>query len=308
MLRQVRQTVVKTLWGKYRDTSAQIRLIETGLQKKGVEYLILDHFAIIDLPGPHTGIRYLSELFSAIGYTVRGQDYLADKQNDFLWMAESDSAHSAAREVLPQVVVADFRLDELPPEVSNIIQKYASHAQALPDTEIRQLASRASLDDPQAAKQLGNRVIHYLTGRDWPLPTRKEFYTVQEYNELLAWVLIFGRRPNHFTLSIHLLDHFANLADFHQFVENDLQLTLNRDGGMIKGGPLVGIAQGSTTGIKQRITLAEGDIELPIGFVEFVWRYPRGPSCQRPVLWDDFFTGFIAQHADRVIESLYVHG
>jgi hypothetical protein len=138
----------------------------------------------------------------------------------------------------------------------------------------------------------------------------KEFTAVHEFNELLGWVLIFGRKPNHFTLSIHLLDYFENLNDFIQFITDEVKLTLNKEGGLIKGGKTVGIAQGSTQGQSLTVSLLDGNITIPTGFVEFVWRYPHAslPSNpHKPRLWRDYFTGFVAQHADHVIESLYVY-
>lgn len=310
MRKQLRQIIINTLWHKYRCASLQIRAIEKCLAQKSVPPFVLDHFAIIDLPGPNTGISQLSQLFSIMGYIAQGNDYLPDKQNDFMWLAESDSFNSPVLDVLPQVVVADFRLNELPTEVKKIIEKYSHQAPPPPLAAIQKLAEKVadkvSMYDADAANQLTSMIIHYLKGRDWPLPTVKEFNTVQEFNELLAWVLVFGRRPNHFTLSVHLLNHFANLDDFHRFIEEEVQLSLNHDGGTVKGGKAVGIAQGSTTGVPQTIKLSDGDVQLPTDFIEFVWRYPRDPSCPNPHLWNDFFTGFVAQHADHVIESLYV--
>lgn len=305
MTEQLRKNIIQQLWKKYRDTSPDMLRIEAALRQKGINHLVLDHFAIIDLPGPKTGIPHLSPLFAALGYCEQGRDYLADKQNDFLWMAESSSMKLPAATALPQVVVADFRLDAMPVEIRRIIEKYSHQAQALPIEAIRDLLTRASQGDIQAATQCTNIILRYLEGRDWPLPSLHEFHTVKEFNELLSWVLIFGRRPNHFTLSVHLLDQFKNLADFHDFVANDAQLQLNHEGGVLKGGIASGIAQGSTIGISQKVKLADGEIEVPTGFVEFVWRYPGKAECLHPVQWNDYFTGFIAQHADRVIESLY---
>lgn len=306
MLKHFRKNIVQTLWGKYRDASPQIKLIETGLKQRNIHSLILDHFAIIDLPGPHTGIPQLSHIFSAIGYQEEGRDYLHDKQNDFLWMAESDSRDLAALDALPQVVVADFRLDELPFEIKKIIEKYSRLAPPFPLNNIKTLTQGLARGDTLAAKNLQEGIIQYLVGRDWPLPKVNEFYTVREFNELLAWVLVFGRRPNHFTLSIHLLNHFADLEAFHVFIEEEAKLELNRDGGIIKGGKKSGIAQGSTIGISETVSLSDGKIEIPSEFVEFVWRYPLDPSSQQALLWKDYFTGFIAQHANHVIESLYL--
>lgn len=305
MLKQIQQMIIQKLWEIYRAASSDVRAIEIALKKKGIRHNILDHFAVIDLPGPHTGISQLSRVFSLIGYSERGKSYLADKQNDFLWMAETHCMQLPALNVLPQVVVADFRLDEMPFEVRTIIQKYSAQATPFPFQHVQTLSQRVASGDTQAATSCLETILKYFSGRDWPLPSKKEFYTVQNFNELLAWVLVFGRRPNHFTLSIHLLEYFTSLSDFLYFIENELSLSLNREGGAIKGGESVGIAQGSTTGTLQNVILSDGEIQLPTGFIEFVWRYPHHLSNKKPILWDDYFTGFIPQHADLVIESLY---
>lgn len=305
MLPSLRHTIIKHLWTTHRATSREIKQIEAGLKQKHTAPLVLDHFAIIDLPGPKTGIPQLSQIFSLLGYEVRGQDYLADKQNDFLWLAESGSDEQYARDVLPQVVVADFRIDELPIEIRKIITHYADYAPTFPLSTLKQQIADLQAGKSEAATHALSLLAQYFSGRDWPLPTCKEFSLVREFNELLAWVLVFGRRPNHFTLSIHHLNAFVDLTDFHRFIEDELQLTLNREGGLIKGGKSAGIAQSSTLGITQNILLADGEIAIPTQFVEFVWRYPLKADSQ-PLLWKDFFTGFIASHADHVIESLYV--
>jgi hypothetical protein len=309
MQKLFRKNLIQHLWETYKNSSAQIKKIEASLKQKGISKLALDHFAIIDLPGPNTGISHLKQFFSAIGYVEQGKDYLAAKQNDFLWMTEKESADLPALDVLPQVVVADFRLDALPSEVKKIIEKYAKLAPSSPQPEFQLLIDRMIAGDQVASASLFSLLSQYLAGRDWPLPTLKEFNTVHEFNELLAWVLIFGRKPNHFTLSVHLLDHFENLNDFIQFITDEVKLKLNKEGGIIKGGQTIGIAQGSTVGLHQTVTLLDGNVEIPTGFVEFVWRYPLVSQClskQKPMLWRDYFTGFVAQHANHVIESLYV--
>lgn len=305
MLKQVRQNIIAQLWERYRDDNPHMQLILTALKKKGITCPALDHFAVIDLPSVNTGISELKRIFSILGYIERGKDYLPSKQNDFLWMAEDGCQYHPAADALPQVVVADFRLEELPLEVKDIIEKYANQTKPSPQKRIEQLAEKVQRGDTDAAHELTTLVVDYFTGADWPLPTVKEFHTVQLFNELIAWVLVFGRRPNHFTISTHLLSLFDNIADFHDFIENDLHLPLNLEGGKIKGGPASGIAQGSTKGIRQTIQLSDGVAELPNGFVEFVWRFPRETSCSNPKNWGDYFTDFIPQHANKVIESLY---
>lgn len=306
MLKQLRQNIMQNLWETYSKSSLDMQCIDIALKQKGLHRIILDHFAIIDLPGPNTGISHLREIFSSLGYIERGKDYLASKQNDFLWMAEINCDEFPIFEVLPQVVVADFRLEEMPTEISRIIQCYAKQAPPSPINEIRKLIQRIELGETAAITACTKLISNYFTGRDWALPTLNEFSTVREFNELLAWVLVFGRRPNHFTLSIHLLDYFKDLSDFHRFIETTVGLPLHQEGGVLKGGKSIGIAQGSTSGIPQTIQLMDGNIEIPTGFIEFVWRYPAHASQQHPKRWGDYFTGFIAQHAERVIESLYL--
>lgn len=302
MLKTIRQQIISTLWQDYRKSNHHMQRIEHSLREKNIRLPLLDHLAVIDLPGPHTGISDLSRIFTALGFEFRGSDYLPEKQNDFAWLAESDSIGSPVQEVLPQIVVADFRLEEMPTAVRDIIYKFSSQAQPSPAEKIEELAQRAANNDARAAQELIESVNKYLSGREWPLPTVSEFETVRAFNELIAWVLVFGRKPNHFTLSIHLLSEFNNLASFHHFIENEVGLPLNQDGGAIKGSKMTGIEQGSTAGTPEKIILADGSVELPLGFVEFVWRFHNN---QHPQLWNDYFTGFVANHANRVIQSLY---
>lgn len=305
MLKQVRQKIVQNLWETYSANSWQIQHIANKLKHRGADELTLDHFAIIDLPGPHSGIPRLQQIFSKLGFSAEGKDYLAEKQNDFMWLTEEDSRSQLATDVLPQVVIADFRLEEMPPEIRQIIEKYSHQTCSKIVDKILYLIEQVLSGNSLAESQLISTACQYFAGRDWPLPTLQEFRSVQQFNELLAWVLVFGRRPNHFTVSVHLLNSFANLEEFHRYMSEEAGLVLNQEGGLIKGGPHVGIAQGSTVGDLQKIALADAEIDLPDYFVEFVWRFPAHADIMQPVMWGDYFTGFIAQHADRVIESLY---
>ena len=308
MLKQLRQRFVNQLWNEYYSNSMQIQRIDLGLKQLGVNTLLLDHLAVIDLPGPHTGIPVLSKVFTALGFISQGSDYLASKQNDFTWMCEANCFDEPAIDVLPQIVIADFRLDELPPAIRNIILKYSQQVHAARYQQIEKLILDLNVSQNQSqTTALISYLMQYFSGRDWPLPTKKEFETVHEFNELLAWVLVFGRRPNHFSLSIHLLNHFANLSQFNLFIEKNLNLSLNDEGGVIKGKQEIGIAQSSTFGIEKNISLADGNVNLRTEFVEFVWRYPLNSSNlnSNKMRWKDFFTGFVGQNANYVIESLY---
>ncbi|OGT54879.1 MAG: hypothetical protein A3F43_00515 [Gammaproteobacteria bacterium RIFCSPHIGHO2_12_FULL_42_10] len=302
MLQQIRRHILDMLWQYYCQSTPSMQRILSHLAETESQPIVLDHVALIDLPGPATGIHSLRELFSLIGFREQGTGYLPDKQNDFLWMVEEAAHTKPVKSVLPQIVVADFRLEDMPKPIRTIIQKYASHATPIPFGAVKHAIKQAALGDKQA---LMTHFNCYLLERRWPLPSRFEWEVVNEYNQLLAWVLIYGCRPNHFAISIHHLTSFSDLNHFHQFIEAKHNIALSEEGGKIKGGSAHGIAQSSTAGIPQHVALEDGDIMLTTGFAEFVWRYPH-QTLANPLQWGDYFTGFVATQANHVIESLYV--
>lgn len=306
ILHTLRKKIVQSLWQRYLHDTTQMQLVHSHFIKQGLT-LHLDHFALIDLPGPHSGIPIMEKIFALLGFHFRGQGYLPEKQNDFHWLAEDNIATLAPEEALPQIVIADFRLEEMPANIRHIITQYAEQATPFPFAETETLLNQAMSEvtterTTEATTQLHQIFTHYLAGRNWPLPTITEFKTVQQYNELLAWVLVFGRQPNHFTISTHLLTHYKNLDDFLTLIREELHLELNSEGGIIKGTKAQGLEQASTTGVRQTIALQDGAVSLPNGFIEFIWRFAQR---QPAICCDDYFTGFIAANANRVIESLY---
>lgn len=303
LLKKTRQAFTQHLWQHYKQKVTAFKIIETALQKQGNTHIVLDHFALIDLPSPHSGIPYLSQLFSALGYRVQGLDYLPDKQNDFLWLVENDAIDQLAKKTLPQVVVADFRLDALPVEIKKVIEKYTQQMTSSPLKDIQCLSAKTYLGDEQAAAQLLSVLTDSFSKRAWSLPTLADFKTVHAFNELLAWVLLFGPIPNHFTIAAHLLAGFDDMPAFMRFIEMDLGLPLNTEGGVIKGNAAMGIEQGSTMGLPMTVQLADGSLELPGLFIEFVWRHALDKN-KVPSYWRDYYSGFIAQNANKVIESL----
>lgn len=304
MLNRVKNTVFSHLWENYRSHLVEIDIIQNYIQKYFQEKLIQDHFAIIDLPGPYTGMDTLTCLFSYLGYKVRGQDYLAEKQNNFRWLSEEISDHSLASDVSPQIVVADFRREELSSQILKIIDYYVSFTQALNIDQLEFLYQRTLGQDKSAAAELCSFILNYLQTRDWPLPTVKEFEIVKNQNELLAWTLVMGRQVNHFAWSIHLSKGFSQLNLFNEFLSSTLNISLNKKGGLIKGDISRGIEQSSTQSAIKSIKLADGMVDLSDRFIEFVWRHPKKDGKNK--LWHDYFTGFVADNADRVVESLFL--
>ncbi len=303
LLKQVRIDLNELLWRHYKTQSPHARLLEAELIQRG-ETAALDHYAIITAPSIYCSMESLAEIFTSIGYCLQGRDYLPEKQNDFLWMTEEDAFGNNAHNVLPQVVLADFRLHELPESTQTILKKYMHHGDPNAIEAIKKLAMQAKHGDAEAAAKLTTTLATYLTQRDWPLPSKEDLLKISESNELLAWTLLFGRCPNHFTISVHLLKGFKSLESFNQFITNDLKLPLNSTGGVIKGNKSMGIEQSSTLGAKITTQTIDELIEIANSFIEFVWRFPQNEN-PKATQWNDYFTGFIANNANKVIESLY---
>lgn len=303
-LNQVRLKLIEHLWEGYKNEVPHARIISDHLQKHFIKKIPQDHFAIIDLPSEYSGIEPLKKIFEVLGFRERGRDYLPLKQNAFLWMAETESTERTIEEALPQVVLADFRMDELPLSIQNIISKYSIQIKPSPLKEIEILAKKIQEGSLESFHHLVQLLKEYLNKREWSLPTVADFEAVNEVNELLAWTLVFGRMPNHFTFQIHRIAPFVSLSEFNQYIMNNLHIKLNCSEGVIKGSEQAGLEQSSTLGEMIEVTLADGVVSIPNRFVEFIWRYPIQPN-QKPQYWKDYFNDFVATHANGVIESLY---
>ncbi|MFZ0218816.1 MAG: DUF1338 domain-containing protein [Candidatus Aquirickettsiella sp.] len=304
MLNRVKKYVFSQLWETYSTHITELPIIQNHMLKHFQEELILDHFALIDLPGPYTGMDTLTRLFSYLGYRIRGQGYLAEKQNNFRWLCEEIHPDILAVEVSPQIVVADFRREGLAPKVLKIIDYYAGFAEPLDSEPLKFLHCCTLQHDEDAARELSRFILHYLQSRHWPLPTVEDYEIVKNHNELLAWALVMGPQVNHFAWAMHLSKSFSQLKSVNEFLSATLNIPLNNKGGLIKGNIDIGIEQSATQPAIKSIKLADGVIELPDRFIEFIWRHPKKTGENK--LWHDYFTGFVADNANRVVESLYL--
>ncbi len=299
-LSNIRQIIINHLWQTYLDKVLAAQQICALFNEK----LILDHFAIIDLPGPHSGIPLLKQIFTSIGFIEAGSGYLPDKQNDFIWLREENCENKIAQEVLPQIVIADFRLHELPQSVRNVIAKYIQPISPLPLLEIKELVAAVENGDISAQPILMNTILNQFNCQKWPMPTLRDYQTIKEANELMAWVLVFGRQPNHFGLLIHHLSQFNNLKAFDDYLKVKLNMQFNSRENEIKGSPELGIEQSSTADHLIQVKLEDGVLEIPSPFVEFVWRFPKDAK-NKAFYWKDYYTDFYAPNANRVIESIF---
>jgi hypothetical protein len=284
------------LWDKYTNSVPYYRQIFADRQ------LVLDHLAIIDLPTQRSGIPHLKKIFSALGMNQRGAGYLPDKKNDFVWVTEDGIEGTDVRKALLQPVLADFRVDELSNSTRKILSKYLNKGETFDYHSYSQLVNSAFKGNSEDRKKLFFITIEELNSKPWGSPTSKDYFAVKEENPLIAWVLLNGRKVNHFGVSIHLKPDYKSLREFNQRISHSNFAKLNNFAGEIKGSKDCGIEQSSTLGHEIEVECADDKIKVCDCFMEFVWRFP---VKEKPQVWEDYFTGFIPKNADNVIKSIY---
>jgi hypothetical protein len=295
----VRKQINQVLWQKYIREYTHIAKIVKFL---GKENLIIDHFAIIGLfPGESHGIPLLNQVFSALGYTPSGRDYLEEKQNEFMWLTPVEAENQKMRETSPQIVIADFNPVDIAPDVQQIILKYMEKMPSFPFRFFHNLCGKVYREDEHAAQTLIQLISFFLEKQTTAMPTFEEYTLVKEHNELLAWALVFGRQVNHFGINVEFLNHYNNLSEFNTTLTQTLGIPFNQKEGLIKGDAMTAIAQSSTEGELVEMQLSDKKIHVQGPFMEFVWRASQGTEKN----WKDYFTGFIGQQATKVVESVY---
>jgi hypothetical protein len=292
MLYDIQKLLTQKLWDGYLKNVPKLSKIFGDLNP------VLDHYAIIDLSSKHSGISHLTKIFELLGFIKRGEGYLPDKQNDFIWLTAHKTIENKPELALPQVVLADFRNDEFTIKTRMIVEKYTKYEENFLNTNVLE-----PLLKPRCEEIIVDKVARYLNIRPWPQPTLKEYMQVKEENPLLAWVLLFGRKVNHFGIGVYAMEKYNNLEEFNKYISTLPEIHLNHEGGAIKGHPSLGIEQSSTLGESILINFDGKLVEVNDSFMEFVWRHPIKSS---PIIMEDYYLDFIPANANKVVESLYI--
>jgi hypothetical protein len=296
MLQHIHKILFNQLWKGFAPCIPNLAAI---LLKKQPT---LDHFAIIDLPSEVSGIPVLRKIFGYIGYTQSGYDYLPDKINDFIWLAPANNKQAKAVEAMPQIICADFRLELLSEEAQKILKKYTSQIKPFDFEKFNEICSLAKLGQEQYVTATTDMILEYIHNLPWQLPTAEDYHKINAENQLIAWVLLFGRKINHFGIGVHLLDEFPNLKEYNDYLKQNKLVELNDSSAEIKGSKHLGIEQSSSIGRPIKVKLADGVVTANDSFIEFVWRHPQKVN---PIMWSDYYTDFLAQNATNVVESLF---
>ncbi len=186
--------------------------------------------------------------------------------------------------------------------VRNIVEKYAAFTKPIDKAKFDYYEEQIDKENDALSDDITRFLYGHLICKAWPAITLDEYNDVFKENELIAWVLAFGRVIDHFEVSVYLIDKFKSLAEFNENIIQENIVKLNSVPAIIKGGEHCGIAQSSTHGLPVKIKLHDAEVSTHNSFLEFVWRYSK---VKVPKLAGDFYLDFIPQNANYVIESLY---
>lgn len=292
MIHHLQQSLINKLWVQY------IKEMPWHSALPHSSTPLLDHLAIIDLNSEYSGISYLQSIFETCGFEAVGSGYLPDKINDFIWMRSPETLDSLPNCAMPQIVLADFRMDLLSTKNRNLVRRCAKYYEPFSMQPIMNALSKEAQDLERHVEMLSQ----HMNQRFWPLPTYKEYMDLKEENELMSWVILFGRAVNHFGVGVYTLNEWNNLTEFNSYAKMAHSISLNDAGGEIKGSVSLGIEQSSTIGQNHKFDLEGGSVIVVGSFMEFVWRHSK---VEKPKRFGEYYTGFIASNANKVIESVY---
>ena len=233
----------------------------------------------------------------------RGSGYIPERVNDFTWVCYEHNDTLPLDDALPQIVLADFRIDKLSDESRNVINQLLIDVE--PNREALQEVEsilKADAHNMEQCKKCADIIYKELFEKMiWRTPTIEQYKTVERENPLIAWVLAWGRTVNHYGISLHAPS--SNFESFEEFmVDAQKERTkFNDDDGIVKGSKELGIEQAATMISMKELQLADGVISISEPFTEFIWRYSKKKS---PRLWGDFYNDFIPQNANQIIKSV----
>ena len=250
--------IFDVLWQDYQSICPQAAQVADLLARRG-DKMINDHIALRTIDHADCGIECIAEQFLKIGYNWAPEVYtFKEKHLRARYLLANDPT-------MPRVFISALCLDQLDVTVASLLRPLL-------------IAHPPQLDQP---------------GRPW-LCKHDDYQALLAHSEYAAWLLAFGWRANHFTVSVNHLAHFPHIDDLVAELQT-AGFAMNLSGGLIKGSVEQGLRQASTLAPRVTVQMDDGDHELPACYVEFAERYPLDTGA--------LYQGFIAASADKIFES-----
>lgn len=326
----VARNVVSRLWAQYRAAVPDARRVEDALRARG-ETWNEDHLALRTLPGAHCGAHVLEKAFALLGYERRDSFRFEDKQLSAFWMSPPLAPGARSAQVLPKVFISELIPDAFSGPFREVIRRAVDQVVGDPIDALARLAQQVRTGDASGAgaqreegvrdggreggpesgraRELEDGLVALLSnGPAWARPMSSDYEVLRKESEYAAWTLAFGSRPNHFTVSVHLMSSFASLEDFNSYVISALNIPMNTSGGgLIKGTKAVRLEQSATLAAEATVAFQDKAARLPYAFIEFAFRHPREGRAHDGA-WDSYYQGFEVKNADKIFESTDVRG
>ena len=195
------------LWSDYVAINPQARQIHGILRARG-ETVVNDHIALRTFSGPHTGLEVLARAFVEFGYQAAAEYEFPRKKLRARHYLHPDPTR-------PKIFISELVL---------------GRTSAVLRGEVEGLLRGI---EPRAA-ELGARWDMAASGRPWPAPSRALYRRLLAESEYAAWLVAFGLRANHFTVSVNALETVDSLQELNTLVR-DAGIPLSQAGGEIKG-------------------------------------------------------------------------
>jgi hypothetical protein len=251
------------LWADYVTLSPQAKTIHDAFSQHNSQ-LINDHVAFRTFDIPSIDISSLEQHLLEFGYQVLDNYHFPDKHL-------SACAYIHPKPENAKIFLSQLHIDQLSEENQQVI----SH----------KLSTRAPLPDDASI---------FYSGRSWSLPDWEEYKKLRAESEYAAWLLTLGFHANHFTLDMNALDTHNNWQALLSFIE-ELGITMNRQGGLIKGNPNLYLEQASTLADEIQLEFDQGLKPVKTCFYEFAKRYKQENG--------QFYQGFVTDNANQIFSS-----
>lgn len=249
------------LWQSYREITPQVTAVHALLAERG-ENIVNDHVALRTFGLPPIDRLAMAKPFLERGFQPRDVYHFSEKHLHAQYYEKPGQ---------PKVFISELELDQLPVAAQQLVANLVAQ---LPDGFV--------VDSGWVA-----------SGRVFRL-TSAEYEALAQVSEYAAWVAAHGFRANHFTVSVGELKSVAGIEGLVALLQQ-AGFALNDNGGVIKGGAEVYLAQVSTLADEVEVRFTDRTLRIPSCYVEFAQRFelPLGGR----------YEGFVPASADRIFES-----
>ncbi|XP_024956677.1 uncharacterized protein LOC102612790 isoform X2 [Citrus sinensis] len=268
------RTVLQSMEAVYLNRNPTAKAVLELVQSSGNNQICYDHIAFRTF-----GLKRLALLEGLV-------DVYLLSICDVTFSFHYPDGGSGVNGPLPRVFISELLVDQMSPQIQEIIRKYTE-------------TSGSGKKHAALASALGS-----LT---WGKPLYSEFQQLARESEYAAWTLVNGYAVNHVTISIHhLKSQLNNIKSLNQFIE-DNGFRLNSEGGVLKVSPDGLLLQSSTVADSFPFCFSDGVTEsVPCSYIEFAERLVLPQYKNLPEAEVKEFhrrDGFEVGNADKIFES-----